>query len=558
MPVLRPASSSGVFPLEIGALSASSPLETQFFGSSSGVFFANTVLRAFTDAHIDAPSPSDTVQNTEPPHHTSVNDCLAEQSDDAQVHIDLTQKLLPDDSAGSYGTTKSYGEVQAGLGQLPDISIVKELVMTYFELWHPLFPFLHGPSFLLQLESLYANEGITKRQTPSQIAENTCRAVLFQSIFNLAATDRSDIVLPPESRIKSKSTLMSILGVLTVRNETPFIQAMLAAQIYLIASMSLNAASIIGGTLLRKIFQAGFHRCPYRYIQLSQHDCDMRKRIFWCIYATDRYLSQALGHPLGFQDSDVDVCMPGTKELHIPVPRVTRTTEHSSPGQEVLLHLPDGHPDHPDLAHLSRRDKSTAHQRRPNSASDIGSSQSQAEGFTLPSQKRGDEVLASYVRYGRIVGHALELFHKSIHNRTIGNSHILLLSAEVHSWWNHLHSDLQELRPTTAGQSIYPGEGLNDAGYSFAPFFIVMYQQLVLLINRPFLSSDPSTPEFKSSLQTCIRASRKIISTLQDHSLRKQCLSAPGILSGTWMSGLVIAFACELNAYPTSKGFPCV
>lgn len=31
----------------------------------------------------------------------------------------------------------------------------------------------------------------------------------------------------------------------------------------------------------------------------------------------DRYLSQALGHPLGIQDSDIDVCSLTSPELHI-------------------------------------------------------------------------------------------------------------------------------------------------------------------------------------------------------------------------------------------------
>lgn len=41
-------------------------------------------------------------------------------------------------------------------------------------------------------------------------------------------------------------------------------------------------------------------------------------------------MSQALGLPLGIQDSDIDVCVPGTEELHRPV------------GQSVHLGTADG------------------------------------------------------------------------------------------------------------------------------------------------------------------------------------------------------------------------
>jgi hypothetical protein len=50
--------------------------------------------------------------------------------------------------------------------------------------------------------------------------------------------------------------------------------------------------------------------------QIPQGDCKMRKWVFWSTCALNRYLNQALGDPLGYQDSDIDVCGPGNIELH--------------------------------------------------------------------------------------------------------------------------------------------------------------------------------------------------------------------------------------------------
>lgn len=535
------ASTSAVRPVEIGSLSVSSPNESQFFGSSSGVFFVNTVFRAFADSTPGSPSLNTAAQDTVrgSPSEVPVESCIAEQSDDADTPV------VPAVSEEAYdystGNVKTYGV--SGLGRPPSLEVARRLVMSYFELWHPVFPFLHGPTFLREVESFYTNARNPPSRIRSQLRENTRRAVIFQCVFNIAAMDTLDNVSP----IESASTLMSLIGELSIKHDTPSLQALLAAQLYFIASMSLQAASTVGGILWRNIFHAGFHRCPCRYAQLSHHDREIRKRIFWCTYATDRYLSQALGHPLGIQDQDIDVCVPGTRELHRPVPRMIVSRSGQNSEKEILLHLPDGHPD---LAQSP--DEEIVPQNEPviqgaNPGIRSGSSATQ-QGQYPPSKEQprhsGEDVLASYIGYSRITGQVLELFHKSIHKRSVDHSSILILSSEVHAWWNGLPQQLQDVSTDDS-----------RSAYNFGPFFTVIYQQLILLVSRPFLSLHPAKPAFRSNLQTCIGASRAIISTLKDHSRNRQCLSAPGILSSTWMAGLVIAFACQLNAYPSHKGF---
>jgi hypothetical protein len=539
-------STSAVLPIEIGTLSTSSPNESQFFGSSSGVFFVNTVLRAFADSHPASPSHLTTTADNESPAQASVSSCIAEQGDEVDLPANNVQNLGQDHVDNSIGSVKTYGRIQHGLGRPPDVGVAEELVTTYFKLWHPIFPFLHGPTFLQELESFYGNDVNQANQSTSQNHNDTRRAILFQCIFNLAAMDRPDIVLPPEARIESTTRLMSLLGGLSLKTEIPYLQALLAAQLYLMASMSLQAASIVGGTLARKMFHVGLHRCPHRYSQLSQHDCNIRKRIFWCVYATDRYLSHALGHPLAIQDSDIDVCVPGTRELHRPVVRGAHAAKTVTPDREVLLHLPEGHPD---SLHNSTR---TMRERESSILPNLGAPETQGDGSDFPPRHSGEDVLTSYIGYVRILGRALELFHKSIHNRSIQNGDILTLNSEVNSWWNLLPDELQDL--TMTRDLPNSSSGGNDTAYIFAPFFTIMYQQLILAINRPFLSLNPTSPEFRSSLQTCLRASRTIVGTLKDYTQRRQSISGPGILSSAWMSGLVIAFACELNAYPSSRG----
>jgi hypothetical protein len=84
-------------------------------------------------------------------------------------------------------------------------------------------------------------------------------------------------------------------------------------------------------------------------------------------------------------------------------------------------------------------------------------------------------------------------------------------------------------------------------------FFKIAYHRLLLLLSRPRLSLDQSTPEFQYGLQVCIRASRNILAGLKAHKNAGQSMFLPGLLSASWMSGLIIAFACQLGKYPKAR-----
>jgi hypothetical protein len=504
------AASTAVPSIEVGSLTASSPDESQFIGSSSGVFFVNTVHRAFAKSKKGGNSDPDNADASLARDAASVENFIAgNESPRRSQSTDDTGRALNQNIQG----IEALGIHSHVLGVPPSQENATGLIMVYFQTWHPLFPFLHGPTFLLDVEAFYAR---TTNFQPKMDRQQVCRAIMFQCIFNIAALDRPDLGLPDASRIESSSNLLSLLGIVAVKHDIIGLQALLAMQLYLISTMSLRAASTVGGVLVKLLFHGGFHRCPFRYSQISQHDCDIRKRIFWSAYVTDRYLSQALGHPLGIQDSDIDVCIAGMDELHQPAAQ-PRSAE------EVRAHLPQGHPD---LVQTPSESGEQSQDKAPNRS--MRSKQSQS----------GEDILGNYVSYCRITGRALELFHKSLHRRSVDHRNVTLLTSDVHSWWNNLPRHLQE-RSSTEGTT------------NFSAFFNILYQSLIILINRPFLSFNHSTPEFRLSLQTCAGASRKTILILRDHAT---ALSWPGILSGTWMAGLVLAFGCELDLYPFAKG----
>lgn len=533
--------SQPIAPIEIGSFTASSPQKTEFLGSASGVFFVNTVFRAFArsasrTSNNDLSAGPD--QSSHRADHESVSSRLIDPETPVQPNNDspiMRIELEGMDHHAPDESPRAYGIKGHGLGIAPNKEAAQELLKIYLRNWHPLFPFLHGPSLLEMILGLYEPHDPSTARSASPLQNRICQAVICQCIFNIAALDWREQQLPVESRMESATQILSLLGFLASNHDLQSVQALLAAQLYLLSTMSLRSASTIGGTLTRVIYLAGLHRCPCRYIQIPAEECDMRKRIFWTAYILDRYLSQALGHPLSIQDSEVDVCIPGLGEFHKRVYARQNHRSNSTSGDDVLEHLPQTHADDQQTVEGPERVYGAADEE----------SREDKPGSPKIHEDHGQasEILGHYVLYCRLTGQALQLFHKSLQNRTINRESIMEMQSSVHSWWNELPRRLQD---------EYNGGPLEITSI-FTFFFIPIYNQLILLINRPFLSLSPHSLEFRTSLNNCIAAARQIIITSKHQSQWNLLVSWPGMLSMKWMAGLVLSFACTLKLYPFSK-----
>ncbi|KAI9150834.1 putative transcriptional regulatory protein [Paramyrothecium foliicola] len=513
---------------ERGSLRTSGDGRSQFIGSSSGIYFVNTVRRAFADADVRLSSVLADDVNPSP------EDCIVDDEDEGiqagpnatrrpgQASAVPSRHLSPDPAAPRYGAGSP-----AELGLPPPRDVAKELFMTYFQTWHRFFPFLHGPTVAKDIESLYANTD----ELPSDTAANQstgdqrplplARVIILQCLFNLASL-HGDTELPSASRIDGPARVLPCLIGLAAKGDIISIQALFAAQLLLVARMSLRTAVVVAGLLSRSIFLAGLHRCPVRYPELSAEDCDIRKRLFWSVYVVDRFLSQALGHPLGIQDSDIDVCSLAGPELHHrPFPASEPAVQRGHSNQNS--------PSSP-RRHSERQQPALQH---------------------FGSRHDRHLILASQVDYSRLLGRALELFHKSLHIRSINSDTVLSLRTDLNAWWNSLPCELQDFSVPPENSTLHENRG---QPWSAPAFFILLNKQLRLLIHRPWLSLEPSSAEFQSALQTCIELSRDIILTMKKLRSAGYALFWPGHLSAVWMAGIIIAFACQLHLHPAEKG----
>lgn len=537
--------SAAIPPTEIGSFDAFQPQNSEFIGSSSGVFFVNTVFRAFAKLQ---PQPGAGVSS--PDGTTGLATAFADDYLGASSGASLRAGVQdPEVAGGGVGdedvspasgearraTSWSYGIRETGLGQPPPPAVAKQLLMLYFQHWHPYFPFLHGPTFFDKVNSFYSETGAPP-SIPDSPRSRLCRAVTLQCIFNLAASAHPQ-GLGTASRIQSSSSLTGLLGSLSSSHDMDSLQALVAAALYLVSQMSLRAASTIHGVLTRLIYHSGLHRCPFRYVQLSRDTCEMRKRLLWSAYVIDRYLSLALGHPFGLQDADIDVCIPGMDEQHKPVGVGNHGLAQGTTVEDVQEHLP---------IHAGARPPGYEEvgMSTPRHLSIVPRDSSQLSAGTPHSSDAADQNITPHIQgcmvtYFQLVGEALELFHKSLHSRSVTRDRIIELTCKVHSWWNGLPAAFQDPSP--------------DPSTSHTTFFTVSYHYLIILINRPFLSLPVQALDFRSALQNAIGASRGLAQVVRTATADHLLVSWPVTLSAAWMAGLVLAFASLLDMYPFSK-----
>ncbi|OJJ34118.1 hypothetical protein ASPWEDRAFT_52416 [Aspergillus wentii DTO 134E9] len=261
-----------------------------FLGSSSGIHFIRTVYNAFARRSADLNQAKVRNENLVP----GEDDQLHSNHDVNKINSELWAK----------------DELDPTFRGPPSFEKLVQWTKSYFETWHPMFPFLHAPTVLHLLEKVSHNglAGISRTDK-----------IIIRSIVSISLVDRRQMDTPGEAvpsnlMFWTVGQAMDSLQILFSEPTTiQLLQAAFSVELFLASLLRLNAASRIGGVITRNAFHLGLHRCPARFSCFSQEDIAIRRRLFWSIYCLERYLSQALGVPLSIKDDDIDVCYPGAE-----------------------------------------------------------------------------------------------------------------------------------------------------------------------------------------------------------------------------------------------------
>lgn len=497
---------------ETGSLTQQSPHESRFIGSSSGVYFINTVKQAF-ETSSRLPAAEETVGGEDDFAPSARNSPERGAPEAFEVHISSQRTIEVNTSAQ--------------LGSLPPYDAAQLMTIEYFKVWHPIVPFLSGAAFLEDLELLYRDPRTARGsgRVPAD-RQKLCALIIFQCVIAVGASALPAEHAPP-SALPSRSNLLSLVAALASRHDILTVQTLLAAQVYCVSTLALRTASSIGGLLCKLLFHAGLHRCPYRYPQLSNEDRDLRKRILWSAYALDRYLCQALGIPVSLSDREIDVCQSGRQEIH---------GSHSVDRNSLPMLTPQVSYSHGNPPAMPNIETEVLSRGTASAYTETPATHNSQENNKL------EVILANFVDYGKLAGRVMDLYHISLHSRHHDPSKVLFLRSDVDRWFNSMPEE-----------PVYAYGGVNGADEQivrFLPFLHVLYEQLKISIHRPALSLPRSSPEFHHALQVTIRAAKRTILALE----RQSQLFWPGYVASVWMSGLIISFACQIALYNTSQG----
>ncbi|KAL5442322.1 hypothetical protein PMIN05_004080 [Paraphaeosphaeria minitans] len=259
---------------------------SSFVGSASGVYFIRSVYSAFrSDLNSTAPVPS--------PEVPGEDDNLPSASPNMSKRIWRGNEVAP------------HASSTITFQKLVDWS------QTYFANWHPAYPFLHAPAVLSFFETL--SQGHDARGSATSDSE----FIILRAIMSISLADRrqnpSDNEEPYPAELVFQSyeeASNSVQRAFSQPVSMQSLQAALSVQLFLVSMLRFNAASRLGGLIIRMALQMGLHRCPQRYPSFSPTQRALRHRVFFSLYCIDRFICQSTGLPLSLRDDDIDVCYP--------------------------------------------------------------------------------------------------------------------------------------------------------------------------------------------------------------------------------------------------------
>lgn len=268
---------------------------SSFVGSASGIYFIRSVYGAIRGAHPTSSTQGETPESEIVP---------GEDDHLPSVLPNAPGQLWRDDEV----TTRDLSEVS--------FQELVEWSASYFANWHPFYPHLHAPTILEYFEEI-SQEGEHSGDDSSNFRTTILRSIMSISLADLRQSNWSGTNPYPTQLVFESydAAVDSLQHVLSRPTTLLSLQAAISVQLFLASMLRLNAASRLGGLVIRMALQLGLHRCPTRFPAFSSDEKEHRQRVFWSLYAVDRFICQSMGLPLSLHDDDVDVCYP-TAERH--------------------------------------------------------------------------------------------------------------------------------------------------------------------------------------------------------------------------------------------------
>ncbi|KAJ5107636.1 hypothetical protein N7456_004311 [Penicillium angulare] len=235
--------------------------------------------------------------------------------------LGASQNSLAPTCEDTHGSIFSYGDrhaprIDPSQMNWPDRVTVNSLVQRYFEFASPTYRILHQGVVEGWVERIFSEEVATGAR------ENFSSTVLpdYKAIILLVCALAS-LSLAPEESIEHQVSLgdmqqceayyqmaEQILSKTTGMPSLESVQARFLSVLYLLGASRMNQAWFNFGPTVQLLMAIGLHRKKMHSTSspssLVLHECS--KRVLWCSFTLDQYLSLILGRPRLLHEEDID------------------------------------------------------------------------------------------------------------------------------------------------------------------------------------------------------------------------------------------------------------
>lgn len=212
----------------------------------------------------------------------------------------------------SYGDRKAL-EVDRTRFHWPNVSVARELVRRYFDFAAPTYRILHQGTVDKWVDDIDHPQSLSNPL--SAATQATLLMVFANSLMFRGDPERIRDAGDDGWRhselyyAMAESSLAHEVGMPTLGS----VQARFLMVLYLLCSSRANQSWFAFGTVVQLLMCLGLHR--YRSLNESAsmeervtRECE--KRVLWCAYTLDKYLSLILGRPRFLQEEDIDQELP--------------------------------------------------------------------------------------------------------------------------------------------------------------------------------------------------------------------------------------------------------
>lgn len=212
----------------------------------------------------------------------------------------------------SYGDRK-VPEVDRTRFHWPDVTVARELVRRYFDFAAPTYRILHQGTVDKWVDDIYHPQSLSN---PLSAATQAALLMVFATSLMFRGNPERIRDAGDDGWLHSElyyamaeSSLAHEVGMPTLGS----VQARFLMVLYLLCSSRANQSWFTFGTVVQLLMCLGLHR--YRPLNASAsmeervtRECE--KRVIWCAYTLDKYLSLILGRPRFLQEEDIDQELP--------------------------------------------------------------------------------------------------------------------------------------------------------------------------------------------------------------------------------------------------------